>query len=108
VSALFSAAKPRFKIASTVYRRLYDLQFNVQAEELAGVACDEVLVGVPACGRDGRAGKRVRLASARGRRGMIAVSASGLKGRVGFVFSGEAALQDSLGRSPRNCNKTGD
>jgi len=24
--------------SSTVYRRLYDLQFNVQAEELAGVA----------------------------------------------------------------------
>jgi hypothetical protein len=46
VSALFLAAKPRFKIAPGVYRRLYDLQFNVQAGELAGVACDEVLVGV--------------------------------------------------------------
>ena len=28
--------------------------------------------------------------------------------RVGLVFSGEAAIQDSPGRSPRNCNKTGD
>jgi ATP-binding cassette, subfamily B, multidrug efflux pump len=24
--------------SSTIYRRLYDLQFNVQSEELAGVA----------------------------------------------------------------------
>jgi hypothetical protein len=30
------------------------------------------------------------------------------KGGVGFVFSGEAEIQDSLGRSPRNRNKTGD
>jgi len=50
VSALFLAAKPRFKIAPGVYLRLYDLQFNVQA----GVACDELLVGVAACGRAGQ------------------------------------------------------
>jgi hypothetical protein len=30
------------------------------------------------------------------------------KRRLGFVFSGEAEIQDSLERSPRNCNKTGD
>jgi hypothetical protein len=28
--------------------------------------------------------------------------------RVGFVFSGEAEIQDSLGRSPRNRNIIGD
>src|SRR5258708_7742642 len=52
-----------------------------------------------------KAGRNVGFAKSGGRRRKSQVCVGVF--RVGYR-SGEAATQDSLGRSPRNCNKTGD